>query len=31
MQYSDKIICYFKNIVYICIKKQEQQQNLYTL
>ena len=35
MQYFDKIICYFKNVVYICINKQGQQQNnksnLYTL
>ena len=27
----NKIICYFKNIVYICINKQGQQQNLYTM
>ena len=31
MQYFDKVICYFKNVVYICIKKQGQQQNLYTM
>ena len=31
MQYFDKIICCFKNVVYICIKKQGQQQNLYTM
>ena len=31
MQYFNKIICYFKNVVYICIKKQGQQQNLYTM
>ena len=31
MQYFDKIICHFKNVVYICIKKQGQQQNLYTM
>ena len=30
MQYFDKIVYYFKNVVYICIKKQGQQQNLYT-
>ena len=31
LQHFGKIICYFKNIVYICIKKQGQQQNLYTM
>ena len=27
----EKIICYFKNSVYLCINKQGQQQNLYTM
>lgn len=32
MQYFNKIICYFKNIVYICIKTQGQQiKSLYTM
>ena len=31
LQYFNKIICCFKNIVYICIKKQGQQQNFYTM
>lgn len=32
MQYFDKFICYFKNVVYICINKQEQQiKSLYIM